>query len=152
VELRIVFSDGGGEEKFRKLEEKTRILGPAFRDAGVYMKEEIMINFSEEGRPRKWKPLSAKYLEYKMQKKGSSKILEFTGRLKNSINTQYSNDKAKVFTGVKYGVKHQMGLGVPARPFFPDSQNSDIPPFDSKGKENISSIFIKHLKSGGVGV
>jgi len=106
------------------------------KDLSVYMKQQVMENFKAEGRPEQWRPLSEKYLKYKLQKKGASKLLEFHGKLKQSINARSSKGEARVRTGVKYGVYHQTGTKkMPARPFMPSSDVPDMPPFDDKGMQ-----------------
>jgi phage virion morphogenesis protein len=116
---------------------------PMLRDMGAYQKESVLLNFEYQGRPKKWPPLSEEYLAWKLREGYSSKMLILTGRLRNSINVEVTNTTAKVYSGVKYGVTHQLGLnGVPARPFLV-VQNEDI---QNLGK--IASEFVDRLLRG----
>jgi len=131
----------------KKLERKAKTMKPAMNDISVYMKHEVMDNFKSQGRPNKWQPLSEKYSKYKSESAGAGKpILEFHGKLKQSINAKHTNDNAMVRTGVKYGVYHQTGTRkMPARPFMPDKKNPNMPPFDTKGINRIKRIIELYL-------
>ena len=136
--MQVSFNVQDAEVKamLKKLKRKTGDLKPALKDISVYMKKEVMTNFKKQGRPS-WKPLSPAYAAYKAQKAGGGKpILEFHGKLKQSINARSSATKAETKTGVKYGVYHQTGTKkMPARPFMPSSDVPDMPPFDDKGMQ-----------------
>jgi len=130
---------------------KRRVLNrqPAMRDISIFMKKEVLENFKEEGRPTHWKPLSPQYAKYKDETRGAGKpILEFDGKLKQSINARSTDDNAIVRTGVKYGVYQQTGTGsgLPARPFMPDKKNRDMPPFDVRGLQKIVDILSGYLE------
>jgi len=143
----------GLKAKFRQLSEVLQ--KQTMQDVGVYMKSEVMENFQAEGRPYHWQPLSPKYEEHKAEVKGSAgKILEFMGRLKQSINMRATNTTAEVFSGVGYGVYHQTGTRkMPQRAFMPVEGNMNIPPFDREGLQNIEQIFLRHIhKAVGNGV
>ena len=131
------------KELLKRLEKKAGNMKPAMQDISVYMKHEVMGNFKAQGRPRKWQPLSAKYAKFKAESNGAGKpILEFNGKLKQSINTRYSEDNAAAYTGVKYGVYHQTGTSkMPERPFMPNKSTPNMPPFDTKGIERIKQIL-----------
>jgi phage gpG-like protein len=121
-----------------KLQDNVKRLKPAMADISVYMKNQVMKNFEAEGRPERWQPLSEKYLRYKLEEKGTSKLLEFHGKLKQSISIRSTWKDAEVFTGVKYGVYHQTGTRkMPARPFMPSEDIQDMPPFDNLGMKYI---------------
>lgn len=128
-------------------------LSKPLKDIAVYMKEEVMENFEQEGRPTKWTALAASTIEKKRKAKGvSGQILEFHGKLKQSINIRSTKDEAAVFSGVFYGVYHQTGTRkMPQRAFMPYSDTDGIPPFNAKGIENIKEILMDHLTrvSGG---
>jgi len=135
MKINVKINDSGAQKKLQKLRRNTDNLQPTMNDIALRMKKEVMENFKTEGRPRKWLKLSPKYLEYKIKKRGAGKpILEFNGKLKQSINTKSSNDEARVFTAVRYGVYNQTGTrrGLPPRPFMPDDDNPDMPPFDNQ--------------------
>lgn len=145
--MRVSVDDAEVKAMLRKLGRKTKVMKPAMRDISVYMKHEVLKNFEAQGRPDKWKPLSERYARFKSLSAGSGKpILEFHGKLKQSINTRYTNNNAMARTGVLYGVYQQTGTRkMPARPFMPDSKNPNMPPFDSKGIERIKQIIKLYL-------
>ncbi len=146
--ITFTYTDKGVDTLTSKLSKELDDLSQPLRDVAVYMKEEVMENFEREGRPTKWTSLAASTIKQKRKAKGvSGQILEFHGKLKQSINIRSGKDEAAVFSGVFYGVYHQTGTRkMPQRAFMPYSQNDGIPPFDSKGIENIKAILFDHLK------
>jgi len=70
---------------------------------------------------KSWAPLSEMTLMMRREGKGKGggvKILQDTGRLKQSIASIVAGGAVTIGTGVEYGPKHQGGEGrVPARPF-----------------------------------
>lgn len=97
-----------------QLNESTRNLTPAMQVIGQIVRNSVIKNFMEGGRPR-WTP----------SKKKSGKTLIDTARLQNSIKPKAYSDRAEVGTGVKYAAIHQLGgkagkrhkVNIPARPF-----------------------------------
>lgn len=74
-------------------------------------------NFDEEGRPVRWPPLTPATLR---RKPAGLKILQLTGRLRRSIETQVEGNAIIVSTNVPYAAAHQFGIfrrRLPARPF-----------------------------------
>jgi phage virion morphogenesis protein len=143
----FTYNDRELTEAFKTLRNNVHDLSKPMRDIAVYMKEEVLENFEQEGRSKRWAPLSPKTKEIKEKKKGTTgKILEFHGRLIQSINLRSDKNEASVFTGVFYGVYHQTGTRkMPQRAFMPYDSASNIPPFDKEGLENIKSIMSDHL-------
>lgn len=148
MQINIYVDDKELVKKLNQIAKNSNQLNSVFQDIGVYMKRKVMENFENEGNPR-WKPLSKKYLERKLQVKGTSKILEFHGKLKQSISTRSTGQYAKVFTGVKYGVYHQTGTRkMPARPFMPSDDIPDMRPFDDLGIEYIKKKLQEAVMKG----
>lgn len=145
----VSIDDKALQKKLKDLQNNAKRLKPVMRDISVYMKKQVLDNFEAEGRPERWKPLSKKYLEYKLSVKGVSKILEFHGELGQKFNTRSSWKDAQVFSGVKYGVYHQTGTRkMPARPFMPDKKNMDMPPFDNLGMAYIKRKLTEAVMKG----
>jgi len=148
MRINVSIDDKQLQEKLKLLKKNSNSLKSTMRDIGVYMKNGVMKNFEAEGRPR-WKPLSQKYLEYKLEKKGVSKILEFHGKLKQSISIRSTQTYAQVYTGVKYGVYQQTGTRkMPARPFMPTEKIQDMPPFDDLGMNYIKRKLTEAVMKG----
>jgi len=113
-------------------------MSPAMRDIAQMMRSTVNKNFEAEGRDESgrthtWKGLAPstqkRRAKYKGEQYKAHPILEFTGRLKQSINTAWGKDWAQVYTGVEYGVYHQTGTKkMPARPFMvmPEQDLADI--------------------------
>ena len=146
--MQVSFNVQDAEVKamLKKLKRKTGDLKPALKDISIYMKKEVMTNFKKQGRPS-WKPLSPAYAVYKARKAGGGKpVLEFHGKLKQSINAKSDSNKAETKTGVKYGVYHQTGTKkMPARPFMPNSKNPDMPPFDTSVINKMKQILRTYI-------
>jgi len=124
------------------------------KQSGVYMLGSIDRNFRAQGRPTSWTPLSPLTIARRRKGKGtgSMRILQDTGRLKQSITTETAmrmKDKNAlgVGTSVPYARIHQYGgtqklfntnkmAKIPERPFLF---------FQEEDKTAIDSIFDKYL-------
>lgn len=109
-----------------RLAERSQDLSRAVRDMAVYLKSQTVETFVRgQGRKTSWADLSPRTKKYKVRKKGTAyPMLVFTGRLRNSINISSGRNEAKVFSGVRYGVFHQIGTRhMPARPFLEVTDN-----------------------------
>lgn len=118
--------------------------------SGVYMVGSIQRNFQAQGRPTKWKPLSAKTLarRRKGRGKGKGQILIDRGRLKNSHSMRLVKDGVQVGTNVVYAPRQHFGYSsskkgrghakTPARPFVMFQAPED---FDAIGR-----IFTRHIE------
>jgi len=135
------------EESLEKTQARIQTKAELMKKIALYMRSEVQQNFEDEGRPERWKPLSQEYFKLKRTLKGGSagKILVFTGDLRRSFNVRSDNNTAEVFTGSPYGVKHQLGIGAPARPFMPDESHPNIPPFNSEGIARINEFIGRWL-------
>lgn len=73
---------------------------------------------SEEGPDGKWPPLNKKYDQWR-RKKGKTKMLQFTGRLRQSFVMSVSGPPliSTIVNPVEYADKHDSGDGVPRRQF-----------------------------------
>jgi len=145
--ITFTYTDKGIDTLTKRLNKELSDLSKPLKDVAVYMKEEVMENFEQEGRPKGWAALADSTIEKKKKAKGvSGQILEFHGKLKQSINLRSDKSEASVFSGVFYGVYHQTGTRkMPQRAFMPYSDSDGIPPFDTKGIENIKDILLEHL-------
>jgi phage gpG-like protein len=87
----------------------TRIASEAFKD--------VMDHFENtSGRSGKWQPLAPSTI--RGRRKGSSKPLQDTGRMRGSIKPQGFKDRAEVFTNVEYAPFHDKGTRtIPRREF-----------------------------------
>ena len=83
-------------------------------------------NFKEEGRPDKWVELSEERIEQRKKiHTWPGLILQVTGQLASSVNTQYDNDSAVIGSNLPYAAIHQLGgkagrnkkVEIPARPY-----------------------------------
>jgi len=136
VEIRI-----DTKEIRQALQKAQRTLGnlsPIMANVAQLMRRTVEKNFDAEGRDEMgrtkiWKPLAPSTQKQRARYKGEAyaehPILEYKGRLKQSINTAHGKDFAQVYTGVRYGVYHQVGTRkMPARPFMvmPKSDLAEI--------------------------
>jgi len=129
------------------IKEKVQKKSDLMKKISLFMRSEVQKNFDAEGRPERWKPLSPNYLKEKRALKGggAGKILVFSGDLRRSFNVFSDNDTAEVFTGAQYGIKHQLGIGVPRRAFMPDEKSPDMPPFDIDSLNVIKEMIGRWL-------
>lgn len=126
--MRIVFRfDEKSLKKLEKLKKQNKELVEKRIDflkrVAVIMFQSVMQNFREEGTDKeKWEPLSPVTIAMRQRKKkGSVKILQDTGRLRNSIFPVIGYNYAAVGTNVEYAKIHQFGgkIRIPAMTILP---------------------------------
>lgn len=90
-----------------------------FAEAKLIIFQDVMRHFQkQEGPDGKWKPLKLATLKRRRQAGRGAKILQDTGRLKNSISGIASSRGAEVGTNMVYARTHQKGRGnIPQRQF-----------------------------------
>ena len=83
-------------------------------------------NFKNEGRPEKWTDLADITKENRRkQHKYPGQILQVSGQLASSVNTQYDDNSAVIGSNLPYATIHQLGgqagrnkkVKIPARPY-----------------------------------
>jgi len=92
------------------------------RVIGNYMLRSINKNFQEQGRPKKWKSLSSMTLNLrKGVGKEKGKILQVSGRLKNSITFEATKKSVCIGTNLDYAQLMQEGgtITSPAITIYP---------------------------------
>ncbi len=110
---------------------------PALRESANYMEASTKQNFLLEKDPNgnPWIPLAASTLAGKR----SGKKLQETGRLINSIGSDVTHHRARIYTNVEYAPYLQYGTkNIPARPFLGVGR---------KDQEAIEIIFERHALS-----
>jgi phage virion morphogenesis protein len=127
---------GDTDEKLTVILSRVADLSKPMAEIGQLMKRSVIENFQAGGRPDKWKPLSEKYLAWKLTHGYTSQILVLTHRLMQSFSVQTDSKSARVFTGVKYAGKHNFGDGQTPQRQFMMFQSEDV----SKIKEIISKF------------
>jgi len=118
---------------------KLNVMTVPLKKTGVYMLGSIDKNFRYEGRPNKWESLKPATLKAR-RGGGGGKILQDTGRLKQSLTIKEMPLSVSIGTNVKYGKFHQFG-----------SPRKDIPKrkflmFQESDKKVINRIFKDHVK------
>jgi phage virion morphogenesis protein len=128
----------------------TKRVEKPLKAAGAYMLESIEKNFQQQGRPKRWDPLSPRTLAGRRRgrrKKGGLKILIDTARLKNSMSVKLVEGPAvAVGTNVKYARRQHAGYDsedksrghsrTPARAFLM---------FQDEDYDRIGEIFKRHI-------
>ena len=118
ITLNVKIEDGQVKAMLTQLKERTQNMKPAFNLIGQIVRNSVIKNFMEGGRPEKWKPS-------KRAMKEGGQTLADTGRLRNSIKSKAFTNRAEVGTNVIYAAIHQFGgkagrgkkVTIPARPF-----------------------------------
>jgi phage virion morphogenesis protein len=143
----------GLEQLLKRLGElalDTRRVEKPLKAAGAYMLGSVEKNFQQQGRPKRWDPLSPRTLAGRRRgrrKKGGPKILIDTARLKNSMSVKLvEGPGALVGTNVKYARRQHSGYDsekkgrghsrTPARPFLV---------FQDEDHDAIGRIFARHI-------
>lgn len=105
-----------------QLLQRTQHLQPAFNDIGEAIKNNVLFGFRDEKSPDgiNWKALSPQTI--KRRRNNSDKILNDTGRLKDSFAHVATNSHVEITTDTEYAPFHQFGTSkMVARPFFPSA-------------------------------
>jgi phage gpG-like protein len=99
----------------KTMEKKGQDLTPLFKKFAILMTRSFADNFRQEGRPKKWKALSKNTVAGR--RKGSSRILQDTGMLRQSVLARsaagnirkFSKDSLKMGSRHKTAAWHQRG-------------------------------------------
>lgn len=146
----------------RQLQAHVQDTAPAFADIATVLHRSTLRNFTEEGRPQKWAPLSpatAEGMITKKHKRGYANILHPTGQLiMRRIATKSGNGFAQVGAMGIVPAVHQFGTNragrgrrtkIPRRPFI---GRSDASPTEfslvREDEQSIEKIIAKHIERG----
>ena len=99
----------------KQMAKKGENLSPFFKKSAIIMTRSFADNFRQEGRPKKWKPLSKNTIAGR--RKGSSRILQDKGLLRQSVIARsapgnirkFTKDSLKMGTTQKTAAWHQYG-------------------------------------------
>lgn len=138
--IEIKIDNKAVNEKLLELAKRGENLRPLMKNIAGIFASSTEENFKEEGRPDKWTELAEITKEnrkkQKNKKKGKSKssekknkwsgkILQVSGQLAASVNTQYDDNTAVIGSNLDYAAIHQLGgqagrnkkVSIPARPY-----------------------------------
>ncbi|MGA9768277.1 MAG: phage virion morphogenesis protein [Blastocatellia bacterium] len=121
------------------------------RAAGTYMLGSIEKNFQQQGRPKKWDPLSPRTIAGRRKgrrKKGGPKILIDTARLKNSMSVKLvAGPGVAVGTNVVYAPRHHFGYDAGAKKGRGQAKTKSRPfvMFQDEDFDAIGRIFQRHI-------
>ena len=118
-------------------------------EMGQLLVNKVKQNFTDQGVMGKpWKPLSPVTLERRRHRKinpsRSTMILVDTGMLRDSISYSISGNTISVRPTVSYGKYHELGIGVPRRPFMPISKTDLVGKNSLIGKYLLEENNAKH--------
>ena len=113
-------------------------LVPFLELAGVECIKWVTKTFRDQGRPA-WQALKPSTLKRRRKLGAGAKILQDSGKMRNSIVSagsgrklpesiyNLSNTKLEIGTNVVYAATHQFGRGaIPARPFVPEGNEPEL--------------------------
>ena len=143
VDIRI--DDSAVRAKLGGLRGSARDLTPAMRRIAAVLGDVAEEAFKSESSPEgiPWASLKPATLKRRRGSANAARILQDTGQLVASIQTEYGSDVAVAGTNKVYAATHQFGrgeAGIPARPFLGLS---------AEGREEIIRIIQRHLETGG---
>lgn len=110
----------GVEEVNKWLKDMVHVDKTRMQNVGILMHRSIVENFDSGGRPVKWLPLSQATIERRRhggKSQYGTKPLMDTGNLRMSVGFTATKNSVEIGPSANYGIFHQLGLGVPARPF-----------------------------------
>lgn len=105
VSLELTLDTTALNKYLTKINKEVGNFTPIFQQIGAYMLKSVNTNFSVEGRPNRWRKLSASTL----RSRNGGKILQDTGGLKNSITYEATRTQVSIGTNIVYGKIHNDG-------------------------------------------
>lgn len=127
---------GNAEVSISFLRKQAKTLDRPVGQAVVFLERQNKIRFLKEVDPdeNKWAALSPATL----RKKRTRSILRETSILANSISSEHSGKKGRVYTNDEKALWHQYGTeNMPARPILGINEDKDLP--------KIEKIFQRHF-------
>lgn len=124
--IEIKIDNKAVNEKLLELAKRGENLRPLMKNIAGIFASSTEENFKEEGRPDKWTDLAESTKKQRTkQKKWPGQILQVSGQLAASVNTQYADDSAVIGSNKDYAAIHQLGgnagrnkkVSIPARPY-----------------------------------
>lgn len=124
--IEIKIDNKAVNEKLLELAKRGENLRPLMKNIAGIFASATEENFKEEGRPDKWTELADSTKEQrKKEKKWSGQILQVSGQLAASVNTQYDDTSATIGSNKDYAAIHQLGgkagrnkkVTIPVRPY-----------------------------------
>lgn len=124
--IEIKIDNKAVNEKLLELAKRGENLRPLMKNIAGIFASSTEENFKEEGRPDKWTDLAESTKKQRTkQKKWPGQILQVSGQLAASVNTQYDDDSAVIGSNKDYAAIHQLGgkagrnkkVKIPARPY-----------------------------------
>ena len=113
-------------KRLLEIARKTENLRPLMKNIAGILAFSTEENFKNEGRPDKWTDLSEiTKNKRREQHKYPGQILQVSGQLASSVNTQYDDNSAVIGSNLPYAAIHQLGgqagrnkkVKIPARPY-----------------------------------
>lgn len=103
--------------RFKALGGRMQDLGPVLGEWGDYIVlEHIPNQFRSQGKPKRWKRLSADYSLWKRRHYGNLPILVLTGKMRSGFNYTLGAKTLRIRNLKTYWVYHQFGTrNMPAR-------------------------------------
>lgn len=124
--IEIKIDNKAVNEKLLELAKRGENLRPLMKNIAGIFASSTEENFKEEGRPDKWVDLREERKEQRKKiHKWPGQILQVSGQLAASVNTQYDDDSAVIGSNKDYAAIHQLGgnagrnkkASIPARPY-----------------------------------
>lgn len=124
--IEIKIDNKAVNEKLLELAKRGENLRPLMKNIAGIFASSTEENFKEEGRPDKWVDLNEERKEQRKKiHKWPGQILQVSGQLAASVNTQYDDNSAVIGSNKDYAAIHQLGgkagrnkkVTIPARPY-----------------------------------
>lgn len=136
--ITIAIDSAAVNNALRQLLSNVDDMTPAFNAIGEHISRLVDLGFKDYTDPYStpWLPLK------KPRRDGSSKPLNDTGVLKNSITQHPTADSVTIGTNVDYGQYHQFGTQhIPQRAFLPTEQQG----LPGNWEQDVLNIIRRHI-------
>lgn len=107
----------------QKAKQQLSNMRPVMAAIGAAIEQNVQLRFDSKTAPdgTPWKPWAAKTAMAR-SKEGRGTLLEYTGRMRDSLTYVADNDSVAIGFGVPYASFHEFGTGdIPARPMLLDN-------------------------------
>lgn len=125
------------------LEDRLTNLEPLLTLIAAELEQNAHLRFETKRDPdgEAWRPWSEATREAR-EEEGRGTLLEYTGRMRDSLATAVGESFVEIFLGVPYAAKHEKGEGVPRRAMLASPSTGDLGAADAAAVARIVEDYI----------
>lgn len=142
AEIKVSTSDIGVLAGLARLKTAISDMKPVFEAIGAKLEQNVNIRFDTKtdpaGQPwQAWAPSTSAA----RKREGRGTLLEYTGRMRDSLTYEAGSDFVEIGFGVPYAKYHEQGQGVPRRQMLLDGNS-----LSKQDTDDVFNVIFKQLK------